>query len=52
MRFSQENAAGNLTVTAENVHGMSVGKHGFHIHANGDCTDPGPHFNPEQVHDI
>lgn len=27
--------------------GLKQGKHGFHIHANGDCKDPGPHYNPK-----
>ncbi len=39
-----------VRVVAE-VTGLSPGKHGFHIHDKGDCSDPnansaGPHFNP------
>lgn len=43
--------------TADGVHlvadvsGLAPGKHGFHVHEKGDCSDPkaesaGPHFNP------
>jgi len=40
-----------IKITAD-VKGLSPGKHGFHIHAFGDCTAPdgtsaGGHFNPE-----
>ena len=36
------------------VQGLEPGKHGFHIHQYGDCTDPegksaGGHYNPENV---
>ncbi len=36
------------------VEGLSVGKHGFHIHEYGDCSSPdgtsaGGHFNPENM---
>ena len=38
-----------MTITLSNVVGLKEGKHGFHIHANGDCKDPGSHFNPSEV---
>lgn len=43
--------ADGILVTAD-VEGISPGKHGFHIHALGDCSAPdgtsaGGHFNPE-----
>lgn len=28
------------------VGGLARGAHAFHIHENGDCADPGGHFNP------
>jgi Cu-Zn family superoxide dismutase len=39
-----------VTVTAE-VHGLTPGLHGFHVHTYGNCTDPdlssaGGHFDP------
>ena len=42
-----------ITLTAE-IHGASPGLHGFHIHANGDCSAPdgtsaGGHWNPTDV---
>jgi Cu-Zn family superoxide dismutase len=42
--------AGGVKVIAE-VHGLTPGKHGFHIHEYGDCSSPdgasaGGHFNP------
>ena len=38
-----------LYVTISGIHGLKAGKHGFHIHENGDCTDPGPHYNPQML---
>lgn len=42
-----------ITLTAE-IQGASPGLHGFHIHANGDCSSPdgtsaGGHWNPTDV---
>ena len=48
-KFSQNDVLEDLTITVANVQGLKDGKHGFHIHANGDCKDPGPHFNPKMV---
>lgn len=43
-------AEGGMHIIA-NVEGLTPGKHGFHIHENGDCSAPdgssaGAHFNP------
>ncbi|MEP6937094.1 MAG: superoxide dismutase family protein [Chthoniobacterales bacterium] len=53
------NVAGTVTFTASgdqvkvvaDITGLTSGKHGFHIHEFGDCSDPkaasaGGHFNP------
>eukprot|EP01115_Flamella_aegyptia_P000072 TRINITY_DN100833_c0_g1_i1.p1 TRINITY_DN100833_c0_g1~~TRINITY_DN100833_c0_g1_i1.p1 ORF type:complete len:154 (+),score=64.26 TRINITY_DN100833_c0_g1_i1:55-516(+) len=49
VKFTQENADSPCTINAE-VHGLSEGKHGFHIHVYGDttngCVSAGGHFNP------
>lgn len=42
-----------ILVVAE-VHGLTPGKHGFHIHEKGDCSAPdgssaGGHFNPTNM---
>ena len=49
VKFSE--ADGGVRVMAE-VSGLTPGKHGFHIHQNGDCSAPdaksaGDHFNPD-----
>ena len=38
-----------MTITVTNVSGLKEGNHGFHIHGNGTCKDPGSHFNPSKV---
>jgi len=49
----------NLMAMGSGVHftgtvtGLAAGKHGFHVHENGDCSAPdgssaGAHFNPEK----
>ncbi len=48
IRFTQ--AAHGVRVTGK-ISGLNPGKHGFHIHEYGDCSDPagksaGGHFNP------
>lgn len=56
---SGSNVAGTVTFTASgdnvkvvaDITGLAPGKHGFHIHEFGDCSDPkaasaGGHFNP------
>ena len=41
-----------LNISAE-VHHVPAGKHGFHVHENGSCSDKGKaagdHFNPDKV---
>ncbi|MBW2278571.1 MAG: superoxide dismutase family protein [Deltaproteobacteria bacterium] len=44
---------GNVHVHAE-ITGLTPGKHGFHVHEVGDCSDPagksaGGHFNPDEM---
>ena len=47
----EEQADGSVHISAT-VSGLTAGKHGFHIHENGDCSAPdaasaGGHFNPD-----
>merc|ERR1711993_97074 len=46
IRFNQQDVSSNLFLNVRGVSGLQTGFHGFHIHENGDCTDPGSHFNP------
>ena len=44
-------AAGDTVKVVADLSGLTPGKHGFHIHEFGDCSDPkaasaGGHFNP------
>ena len=47
--FYQSNPTNDLSIQVTGLKGLKSGKHGFHIHENGDCTNPGSHFNPEMV---
>ena len=47
--FIQMDASKDLSIQITGLRGLKTGKHGFHIHENGDCKDPGTHFNPEMV---
>ena len=49
IRFNQQDAFSNLFLNVMAVSGLQTGFHGFHIHENGDCTNPGSHFNPMMV---
>ena len=42
-------ATRDLSIQVTGLRGLKSGKHGFHVHENGDCSDPGSHFNPEMV---
>ncbi len=46
-----EKVTGGVRVVAD-IEGLTPGKHGFHIHEKGECTQPdfvsaGAHFNPD-----
>ena len=47
--FYQSNPSKDLSIQVTGLKGLKSGKHGFHIHENGDCRNPGAHFNPEMV---
>ena len=47
--FYQSNPTKDLSIQVTGLKGLNSGKHGFHIHENGDCRNPGSHFNPEMV---
>ena len=47
--FYQSNPTKDLSIQVTGLKGLKSGKHGFHIHENGDCRNPGAHFNPEMV---
>ena len=47
--FTQRDATSNLFLNVRGIEGLETGFHGFHIHENGDCSDPGSHFNPMMV---
>ena len=49
VNFEQNSPSENLNITVTNVSGLEEGNHGFHIHGNGTCKDPGSHFNPSKV---
>ncbi|PSN38620.1 Superoxide dismutase [Cu-Zn], partial [Blattella germanica] len=50
INFTQAGVGQEVKVTGS-ISGLSVGEHGFHIHAKGDitgkCTGAAGHFNPE-----
>ena len=50
--ISQKSGAASATFKL-NLTGLAPGKHGFHVHANGDlsqgCKGAGGHFNPYNV---
>nr|CAI5864869.1 unnamed protein product [Callosobruchus analis] len=60
----KSNVSGNIKFVKEGkgvhvegeIHGLTPGKHGFHIHNLGNigpgCTGAGPHFNPLNVSEI
>lgn len=37
-----------VVITGE-VKGLTPGRHGIHVHTNGDCDSPGGHYNPTGV---
>jgi len=50
--FDQPQSLGPVQIHGEVVN-LAPGRHGFHIHENGeigeDCAGAGPHFNPTMV---
>merc|ERR1719367_694918 len=44
--FRQTDASSPVSLNVRGIEGLKTGFHGFHIHENGDCSDPGSHFNP------
>merc|ERR1711944_117784 len=44
--FRQADPSSSLSINVRGIEGLKTGFHGFHIHENGDCSDPGSHFNP------
>ena len=47
--FRQVDASSPMSLNVRGIEGLKTGFHGFHIHENGDCADPGSHFNPMEV---
>lgn len=47
-----QNEDNSIQITGQ-VHGLTEGLHGIHVHEKGDlrdgCMSTGPHFNPENV---
>ena len=49
VNFSQRGPEDNVFINVKGLEGLKSGLHGFHIHANDNCKDPGSHFNPKMV---
>ena len=39
----------DLSIQVTGLRGLRIQNYEFHIHRNGDSSDPGYHFNPETV---